>query len=221
MTTPAPAPLRRESPRARRALLDYLHLGPGRTFQALLLSYRDLKNPPTRSFLTLRSWSSLYNWTARASRFDALEEERLQSEYRARRQAVLQNGLALDHERVQDLIILYQKLASFARSDEALWYTDVKAVRLEQGSVERVERRRFNGELIRQLRGLLDDIAVETGGRLNRPSRPALLEGSDPQLDTVTLDVLTPAERAEFLRLQDKIFSPPPAGPEISPEIAG
>lgn len=216
----APSPAHpRETPRARRALLDYLQLGPGRTFQALLQSYHELENPPTLRLGTLYRWSYIYNWSARANRFDDLEAERVQAEYRARREAVMQNGLALDHQRVECLVSLYQRLDAIVKSDAAIWINDVKTLRLEDGSVERVELRRFNGNLIHHLRGLLDDIAAETGGRFSRSRFLGLLEKPSVTMDQVELENLTPSERAEFLRLQDKIFSPPSRGADQSENL--
>jgi hypothetical protein len=204
---------RTESLRAHQALLDFISLGPGRTIPALLQSYLQLRSAPTRSLGTLRNWSDQYAWTARAAACDALAGLRRQAELRARREAILQRGLALEHERIERLAGLYEKLSALAVDEEAFWVRDVRFQRLPDGSTERVELRRFNGALVRSLRGLLDDIAGETGGRT---LRAPLLPDDKPALDPgdYSLDVLTPSERAEFFRLQNKIFSPATRQPE-------
>jgi hypothetical protein len=119
----------------------------------------------------------------------------------------MQTGLALEHERVEYLVNLFHKLADLAGESESLWIKDVKVLHLANDQVERIELRRFNGELIRNLRGLLDDIATETGGRLNRLRQPAGSEEPTPNLDDYSLEALSPAERDEFFRLQDLILS--------------
>ncbi len=196
---------RTESPLAHQVLLDFIRLGPARTLAELRQQYKNNPPAPTSSHGTLRKWSSQYEWPARAAAYDAIEEEHVQHEYRAHRDAILQRGLALQHERIQLLVTMYERLSSLAHTDEALWIVDVKALRLENDRIERIELRRFNGELFRQMRGILDDIATETGGRLNRPQPPA--QASDLDMDDYSLDTLPPDERAEFLRLQRKLLS--------------
>jgi hypothetical protein len=201
------------SSRASQALLDYLHLGPARTIPALLQHYQTIPSAPTHSYATLRKWSFLHDWPARAIAFDAIENQSQQDEFRARREALLQQGLALEHERIERLTAWLRKLDALVVDDEALWIKNVKVLHLENNRVERVEMRRFNAALIRQLRGLLEDIAAETGGRpaRNLLSRAGRAQGgpekSTYELGDFSLDVLTPEERAEFIRLQNKIFS--------------
>lgn len=201
---------RPENPRAHAALLDYLRLGPGRTLQALLGTYRLQTSPPTSFHGTLRKWSSDYAWPARAARYDRLENERLQAEISARREALLQSGMALEHERIDQLTDLYEKLRAVAAEPEAFWVKRVQLLRYPDDTWERVELRYFNEGLVRQLRGLLDDIASETGGRpLRLPARSAPEEAQEPayRLEDYSLEVFTPEERAEFIRLQEKFFS--------------
>ena len=163
---------RREPRRANQALLDYLHLGPGRTIPALLHRYQMNPFPPTRSMLSLRQWSSRYQWPQRVAAFDEIENREVQAKYHFERNAILRSGVALEHERVEYLGALYKRLSSFIQSEDVFWTKHVKAVNLGQGQVERYEWRRFNGDLVRYLRGLLRDIAHETGGRKIRLNRP-------------------------------------------------
>jgi len=199
-----------ESPRARLALLDYLRLGPGRTLPTLLNRYRQLgPAAPTHAHGTLRNWSSKYDWPGRASAYDEIEDRRIQAEYSARRDSILQRGIALDCERVERLTSLYQKLAALVESDDALWTRNVRILHLGNDQVERVELRRFNGAIFSSLRAILADIAAETGGRINRHQPPlepgfAHLNPSD-----YSFDCFTPQEKDEFLRLQEIFLTYP------------
>ena len=192
-----------EQGRAYQAFLQYIQLGPSRTLPDLL---NQGPNVPTRSIQTLRSWSSEFAWTQRAAAYDDRLSRQATADYTTRRENALHTGLALEHERIEHLVAIYNRLLALAEDPEAVWVRDVKTVRVDQNQFERVELRRFNGELFRQLRAILDDIAAETGGRINRQPVPP-----DPLIDTqgCTLDVLTPEERLQFLRLQEKILTPP------------
>lgn len=206
---------RPESPLANQVLCDYLRLGPGRTFPTLLERYRQLDPAPTHSLGTLHNWSQRYSWAERVARYDTLENERLQAEEQTRRAAILHRGLALEYERIDQLTSLFQKIKTIATDEEAFWITDIKFVRQPDGSQERVETRRFNGALVRSLRGLLDDIASETGGRpLRLPVRSAPDEPAEPAYkpEDFSFDVFTPEECDEFIRLETKFLSQAPAG---------
>ena len=196
-----------ESHAAHQALLDYLTLGPGRTIPALLARYQALPSAPTQSRGTLHKWSWKYEWTARAATHDALQQQALQAAETARSEAILQRGLALQYERIDHLVSLYQKLDTFLLNEDALWVRDIRILRLDDNHTERIELKRFNAALIRQMRGLLDDIASETGGRFGRITSTPQPEKSTLNVDDFSLDVLTPAEQVEFIRLQNKIFS--------------
>jgi hypothetical protein len=196
-----------ESTAAHQALLDFLRLGPGRSFPALLKRYQLQKTAPTHSLGTLHNWSVLYAWSLRASAYDELEDERLQAEVRARRDAILQRRLALDFERIEFLASLFEKLNALAADEDVFWVRDVRLLHMPDGSDERVELRRFNGALVRSLRDILEDIARETGGRALSPRLPI---AEEPALNMdYSFDMLSPAERSEFLRLQNKIFDNP------------
>lgn len=198
---------RPESPRAHRAFLDYLHLGPGRTIPALLASYTALPSVPSRSYNAIRRWSMIYQWSDRAADFDRLQERVRQAEYEAHSAQVLATGLARPNERVEDLVTIYRRLFALAQTDEGLWIRDVKSIRVDDDRFERVELRRFNGQLFSQLHTFLETIAVETGGRLNHPGpAPAPAYAALNPAD-YTFDVFTPEEHEQFLRLQEKLLS--------------
>lgn len=71
-----------ESERANHALRDYCLMGSGRSLRSLLKVYLDreatsnkAEKPPTTSFSTLATWSTLYQWVPRARDYDRLEHE--------------------------------------------------------------------------------------------------------------------------------------------------
>jgi hypothetical protein len=170
-----------ESDAAVVACNDWLRLGSGRTIPLLLNNYQQQATfqrgfkPPSLSYLTLRTWSSNFDWPSRASEFDAAWDARKTAEA----EAVMNYGLALSHERLRELYQLAALLkgqiyelsephpvtgrVSFAN----LWVADVRAIGSGEFA-ERVDIERFNSALLDQYRKVLEDIAKETGGRVNR-----------------------------------------------------
>lgn len=88
-------------------------------------------------FSTLAEWSVKYGWQKRAELYDA----QIEAQKNEQRERILSDGLALDYERV------------------------VKLKDLAQTLTDEIELNPTNHELIKQLRGVLDDLAKETGGR--------------------------------------------------------
>lgn len=113
------------------------------------------------------------SWRVRAAAYDdyLAEQDRLTRE--RRRAEILESGLALDYERVQELKVLADFLIEqMNQQDEAgnyanVWLPDVKQIG-GGNNAERVDIVRFNAAIIDQLRGVLDDLAKETGGRIRR-----------------------------------------------------
>lgn len=160
---------------------DWLRMGSGRSIPALIHNYTQLSafqrgyKPPSTSYDTLRHWSSDFDWPARARAFDA-NYEALKT---AEAEAVQNYGLSLQHERLREL---YQ-LAALLRgqiyelsephpitgrvSFSNLWVADVKAIGSGEFA-ERVDIERFNSALIEQYRKVLEDIAKEVGGRVQK-----------------------------------------------------
>ncbi len=154
-----------------QACNDWLRMGPGRTIPRLLELYKKSGEnvAPTLSMGTLINWSSHYDWPSRAPLYDAhLEEEK-----NRRAKEIMASGLALAYERVATL----QKLADtleqeiYERGETGvlhnIWLPDVKQVGSGEYA-ERVDLERFNGSILEQFRGVLDDIAREVGGRKQR-----------------------------------------------------
>lgn len=166
-----------ESNKAVIACNDWLRMGPGRSLPALLEKYNQTQQDaaPSRSLNTLQRWSSDFNWFDRATSFDANWEAIKTAE----REAELNYGLALDYERVRKLKRmadflegqLYETGAADAETGKApyhnVWLPDVKVVG-SGDSAETVDIERFNSAIFIQLRGVLDDLAQETGGRIKK-----------------------------------------------------
>jgi len=161
-----------ESSKAIQACNDYLRMGVGRSIAKLHQCYIDpsYKNePPTTSFRWMGEWSRKFDWVKRAEEWDAQEEQRKTEAYNL----AMKNGLALDYERVNSL----KRLALFLESQvyeqgetgryHNVWLPDSKSIGFGEYA-EIVDIERFNAGLIQQFRGALDDLAKETGGRINK-----------------------------------------------------
>ena len=157
-----------ESQKAILACNDFLRLGAGRKQVVLIRKYAEMQesSPPTRSRATLSRWSSDFDWPARSVDYDvAIDEEKT-----AYAQHMLREGLALDYERVAELkdlfALLSKQLLEEGEDGELhnLWLPDIKTVGSGKDA-ERVDIERYNSPLISDIRGLLDDLAKETGGR--------------------------------------------------------
>lgn len=169
--------LERETKRATQACNDYLRMGAGRSLLKLHRTYAEYgpEKPPTRHLATLKIWSSSFAWQERAVAYDA-EIERQKNEYtEQRRREAMETALALDYERVLELKRMFGLLdrelyetdekgniIGFKR--ETVWVPDVKQIGGGQFATQ-VDIERFNRAIFEIRRGLLDDLAKETGGR--------------------------------------------------------
>lgn len=148
----------------RRAILacnDYLRMGPGRSLQKLRQIYTESRpeKPPTKHLATLKEWSNNFGWVRRSALYDA-KVERHKNERRAEAMAT---GLALEYERIEELKAIYATLrGEFEKS--GLWVSDIKL----SARGDQVEVEVFSKALIDSMRGVLDDLAKETGGRRQR-----------------------------------------------------
>lgn len=187
-----------ESARAVQACNDYLRMGPGRSLSKLTKKYAKSRQiPPTESLHTLKEWSEVFSWQARAIEYDAERE----AEKNERRRKEFEAGLALDFERVRKLKRLAgflekqiyetedpEALIAATANDEGeteitvsaspypnVWVRDVKAI-----NNQRVYIFRFNQAILGEYRAALDDLAKETGGRKQKTE-------IDGRLDTVQM----------------------------------
>lgn len=148
-----------ESDKAAIALNDYLRMGAGRSLEKLYQSYTEttLERPPSANLRWLKEWSRLYGWQERASAYDALMDIAKTEEINRLRT----EGLATDYERIRELDELYQALKDEFNGGKGLWYKDTKL----SAKGDTVDVDVFNKALVDSMRGVLDDIAKETGGR--------------------------------------------------------
>jgi len=157
-----------ESNRAVQACNDYIRMGAGRSLLKLHKKYLETTagKPPSKVLRTLSGWSAKYGWVVRATDYDA-EIERQKTELS---QEMMRSGVALDHERVSKLKELFELLFGqlFEEGEGGelhnLWLPDVKQIGSGEFA-ERIDIERYNSPIIGDIRGLLDDLAKETGGR--------------------------------------------------------
>ncbi len=196
-----------ESARAVQACNDWLRLGPARTLPKLLkrLNKTQQNSTSTESLYTLERWSANFKWAGRAIDYDA-EQERQKN---IARQVEFGRGVALDYARVRELKRLLNLLRKqlYAKDPDDpdgrlfnLWLKDKKMIGQGEGAKE-VEIERFNAPLIAELRGVLDDLARETGGR--RQKIDADVSGA---VAVVTSDELAKA-RAEIQKWREQRFA--------------
>lgn len=162
-----------ETPRARQAWADYLALGPERSLAKLVALYSERRQTagrararrgPTVRIATLEAWSQRFGWQARLQAITDQAAAEAEAEQRAYVRSIMETGFALAHERVSVLKELADTLLADLRTEEKRWLRDVKGI--GQGdNWAQVDIVRFNSAELEQLRGLLDDIAKETGGR--------------------------------------------------------
>lgn len=160
-----------ESDKSVIACNEWLRMGPGRSLSDLLERLTDTNrtSPITGSIGTLKHWSTDYGWMERARAYDATWEARKTAE----RETVLGYGLAHDYERVRKLYRLAAMLEAqiYERGMYGdlhnLWVPDVKSIGTGEFA-EKVDIERFNSALLEQYRKVLEDIAKETGGRVQK-----------------------------------------------------
>ena len=148
--------------RAKQALDDYLQLGTRRSLALLHQRYAQEASAPTRRLVTLNAWFERFDWQAQADCFDQEQMDKTQAADDPNRET----GLALNSQRVTALKKLYQDLLDLQQLLWPIWMSE-----LQQGTITDGERgltQRFNLSLVSQMRGVLDDLARETGGRASR-----------------------------------------------------
>jgi hypothetical protein len=169
----------------------------------------------TRNKLTKDQKSSLLKWVAEGLETDEINKRaslhetpfrvsRAQVDYYRRTRQInlhelmqsdeynaLNTGLSLKEERVKRLTLL----AAMMEEDifgGVLWTNDVKMI--GSGAYqEKVEFEEFNAAEVQHYRGVLDDIAKETGGRVQKISA------------TVDFTKMTDAELQDFVEGKDAI----------------
>ena len=144
---------------------DYLRM-PARSLRRLIAQYEEKTTQgdgvPTVRLSTLEHWCKSYAWVLRASAYDQERE----AEKSAIAAHVLRTGYANVHERVGLLDTLTRRLMD-EMNDGALFLRRTKGIGYGE-QYERIEERMYNHPLVDNIRGLLKDLAEETGGRTKR-----------------------------------------------------
>jgi hypothetical protein len=164
-----------ESDAAIVACNDWLRMGAGRNLRELIDSYsqkitrnRGFK-PPSLSYGTIRQWASSFNWSERATEYDA-NFEAIRNEERAK---VFASELVSDFGRIRKLLELADFLEGQLYEQDPdgnfhnVWNPDVKSVG-SGDNAERVDIERFNPAIISEYRATMKDIAEEVGGRTKK-----------------------------------------------------
>jgi hypothetical protein len=174
---------RRESSAANRALRDYLALGPTRSLAALLDRYAGQPGAPTHSAGTLRNWAGMFFWADRAQYFDSIQAAQ-------QRQSARSTGAALAHERVETLKTLLAQVEQFLQMAQRLARIGDQDLN-QAGAAERMALvLRSSAPLFGQARGMLADLARETGGRGRPEEQPESTPPDLSQLSDAELEAL-------------------------------
>jgi hypothetical protein len=204
-----------ETRRANAALRDYLLLGPGRSLEKLQTRYGAIPKARTRHISTLRVWARRYDWQARAECFDELEQVRAEAEEFERQSQMMQTGLVLSSARVENLKQLYSELQEYLKQGWPVWLADLQAASGDSPAAGAGRASRFSTSIIAQMRGILDDLARETGGRAQR-RLPAASAAPNLDPDEAALPDLSRLSQ-EDLDALEKIMQK--AAPGSTPEI--
>ena len=108
-----------------------------------------------------------WRWRERAEAWDKHLSDRAAAEAEAKRMAILTGGFAQRHERVRALDDVAQLLLDELYETNKRWLPDVKQIGSGENA-EKVELVRFNAGLVKELRGVLDDLAAEMGERVKK-----------------------------------------------------
>lgn len=178
----------KETDKAVNSCNDYLQLGSGRSLRKLLQIYLEgiTRKPPTRHLKTLAKWSKKFHWVVRAQEYDAKIIDQKERLIEQKRLEVLEDGLALDYERVRKLKDLASYLWDEIQNPENVWLADVKKIGVGEDA-ERVDLVKFNASLIGEFRATLDDIAKEVGERV-KPVADINIDNRKQELKIMYID---------------------------------
>jgi len=164
-----------ESTRAILACNAFLRLGPGRTVPKLLKTFEEIQangggDPPTKSIGTLGQWQSRFNWAQRAAAYDASFEEQRDEAF----EDAFKDGLSVPYKRIEELTAIFEDIAPHIMTP--LLDNDGKPIlHPESGDPLML----VDTRVVAQVRGVLDDIAQETGGRVKKIA-PTTPDGKKP-----------------------------------------
>jgi hypothetical protein len=192
------SPYKREKNRHINVCNQYLRMGQGRSLAKLhikLTEAAQLHGGKVPSERTLKEWSANFDWVDRSVQYDrmiAAQDDEINEEFR--RQYLL-GGLALPENRIEHLTQLEESLFRQVMNPDDLWLTEMKNIRDSDGTWAKTEIRRFNGVLVQQWRGILDDIAKEVGDRKDR-----VLHGGDPDAPAIETNLTTHLDTVRQLK---------------------
>lgn len=192
------SPFRNERNRHINICNIYLQMGSMRSLSKLHQRLTDTARTQGGRVPTLRSikeWSSQFDWQQRAVDYDKRQTETVEAQAQEFRQKHLFEGLALAHNRIARLTVVEELLFAQISDNDCLWPPELKNIRTEDGSFSTTEIRRFNGPLVQQYRGVLDDIAKEVGDRKER-----VLHGGDPDSPGLEMNLTTHLDSVRQLK---------------------
>jgi len=189
------------------AYADYLRLGPDRSLERLATEYRARTDGvPTHQLSRLKQWSTTYGWQSRLQVIADAEVREAETREAVHRREIMESGYALVWERVRALKELADRLFAELQDPSRRWVREAKVVGSGKNAREVVVER-FNSAEVEQLRGVLADIAKETGGRKDIQ---VVTGDADSPLEVrhgydLNLSRLTDAELDQMERLVEKI----------------
>ena len=134
----------KETNKARSAFEDYYLMGPRRSIEKLLVQYHTYPEAsPTRHIATLKKWSAKHGWQERVRQRDQEIADAVMNKIIA---TATDTGYAVFQKRIHDLGVLAERM--FGLLDHGL----------------------LDPKVVHEFRGLLSDIAAETGGREKKHS---------------------------------------------------
>lgn len=150
-------------------------LGPNRTLDAVYAkaarkpkSRKVAKHRAGKASGVSKSWRDAvqkWEWRERAAEWDKNERRKQSEMYDAQQRAILEQGYALQIERVAKLNELAAQLWDDLQETDKRWLPDAKSIGTGDNA-ERIDLIRFNAPLVAQWRETLNDLALETNGRV-------------------------------------------------------
>lgn len=158
-------PYPNEGNSAIKACNDWLRMGRARSLTRLCDYYKENPQAAVATWSMVSKWSSAYDWQSRGNLYD-IEQDKLLT---AKAQEVFNTGLATPHERVLELQRIFKevkpRLLKIPQSEDTHYtYSEETGWTDENGNPPPKDVP-VNTDVLQQMRGLLDDLAMETGGR--------------------------------------------------------
>lgn len=154
-----------ENNEAVKACNDWLRLGRARSLARLCDYYKDNPHMAIATWSMVSKWSAAYDWQSRGNLYD-IEQDKLLT---ARAQEIFNTGLATPHERVLELQRIYRevkpRLLKIPQSEETHYTYSEETGWVDESGNPPPKDVPVNTDVLQQMRGLLDDLAQETGGR--------------------------------------------------------